>query len=103
MKYILPVALFFLFSCQDKQNEAQILQGNALGTTYGIQYFSESNKSIQDASIDSIFDVLNQSMSTYISNSDISKINSGYENIKVDDAFLEVFNSAKEIHDISDG
>lgn len=102
MKYTLPIILFFLFSCQEQEKKPQILQGNALGTTFGIQYFSESN-SIKEASIDSIFDKLNQSMSTYIPSSDISKINAGNRQIKVDDAFLEVFNSAKEIYAESDG
>ncbi|WP_127846814.1 FAD:protein FMN transferase [Psychroflexus aestuariivivens] len=102
MKYILPILIFFLISCQEENNEYKVLQGNAFGTTYGIQFFSDA-KAINEKSIDSIFDKLNQSMSTYITYSDISKINSGYENIKVDDAFLEVFNSAKKIYNESEG
>ena len=66
--------LFFLvlFSCN--QNTKTTLQGIAFGTTYSVQYFSEDqiDYSIQ---LDSIFDLINNSMSTYIDTSIISRIN----------------------------
>ena len=46
---------------------------------------------------DSIFEVVNKSMSTYLPNSDISKINKGNKDVKVDQMFREVFNLSKEI------
>tara|TARA_B100000768_G_scaffold56565_1_gene55010 strand:- start:5950 stop:6804 length:855 start_codon:yes stop_codon:yes gene_type:complete len=46
---------------------------------------------------DSIFFDLNKSLSTYIPNSDISKINNGDNSVQVDDNFITVFNKSKSI------
>ena len=75
--------------------------GNALGTTYSIIYLSEEELDFQ-TEIDSVFKVVNQSMSTYIPNSDISRINRG-ENLTVDSMFKEVFNLSKKINLESNG
>ncbi len=75
--------------------------GNALGTTYSIIYLSEEELDFQ-TEIDSVFKVVNQSMSTYIPNSDISRINRG-ENLTVDWMFEEVFNLSKKINIESNG
>jgi len=56
--------------------------------------------------IDSMFHLVNRSMSTYLPSSDISKINRGDKGIKVDDMFKEVFKKAdriyKETHGVFD-
>ena len=49
-------------------------------------------------SVDSLFQVINSSLSTYHSNSIISKINKGDSLVLVDDHFVRVFNKAKRIH-----
>jgi ApbE family. len=45
-----------------------------------------------------LFDKMNKSLSTYIADSDISKINSGDTSVVVDDYFKEVFLKSKRIH-----
>ena len=87
------VFLFFIFSCN--QNPKTTLQGIAFGTSYSVQYFSEDqiDYSIQ---LDSIFDLINNSMSTYIDTSIISRINNN-EPVKVDNHFVNVFNTSKKI------
>ena len=61
------------------QLQVQQVSGYALGTTYNITYFdTQLNPDIPPV-LDSIFYVLNESMSTYIKSSDISKINRGDE------------------------
>ena len=93
--------LFFLilFSCN--QNTKTTLQGIAFGTTYSVQYFSEDqiDYSIQ---LDSIFDLINNSMSTYIDTSIISRINNN-EPVRVDNHFANVFNTSKKIFDKTKG
>ena len=76
--------------------------GNALGTTYSIIYIADTQVDYQ-REIDSVFQVVNQSMSTYIPDSDISKINKGDSTIVVDSMFREVFELSKRIHDVSNG
>jgi len=76
--------------------------GNALGTTYSIVYIADQKADFQ-TEIDSVFQVLNHSMSTYISTSDISRINEGDSTIAVDDMFKEVFEISTAIHKASKG
>ncbi len=93
-----------VFSCG--VDEPQIVKnhakGGALGTSYNLTYLS--NKPIDfQKEIDSVFTAVNQSLSTYIPHSDISKINKGDSTIVVDHMFQEVFTLSKEIHQKTKG
>ena len=95
------IALFL--SCSEPN---QILKnqnrGAALGTSYSIIYLDDNKLDFQ-SSIDSVFQVVNQSMSTYISDSDISKINQGDSTVVVDHMFKEVFELSRKIYQESNG
>lgn len=95
MKYLLVLFGLLIISCEESTS-VRTLQGNALGTTYSLQYFSE-DVDIQSSKIDSLLKVINTSMSTYIDDSDISKINSGNASISVDSHFQKVFKDSKRI------
>ena len=99
-------ALFFLVllsvSCKNDGPQANTYTGNALGTTYQVKYFSSKNFNTEKA-LDSIFDVINTSMSTYQDNSDISRINSGAEEVEVDVHFQNVFKYSNQIFRESNG
>lgn len=101
MKYSLVLFSLLIISCADSTS-VKGLQGNALGTTYSIKYFSEDVE-IQASEIDSLLQVINSSMSTYIEDSDISKINSGDASIPVDSHFQKVFKDSKRIYNDTDG
>ncbi len=97
--------LFFLLaSC--KMDPEQFIKntnvGAALGTSYSIIYLSDKELDFQ-REIDSVFSVINQSLSTYIPTSDISEINQGSTDITVDHMFREVFDLSKEIYSKTDG
>jgi len=94
------VVLFF--NCAPKETVKNQTWGNALGTTYSIIYIADEELDYQQE-IDSVFQVLNQSMSTYIPSSDISKINEGDSTIVVDDMFKEVFDVSSKVHEASNG
>jgi len=97
------VALFTLVSCGRQNGTEQVTyQGNALGTTYAVQYFSQRDLDFE-RSMDSIIKVINQSMSTYQDDSDISQINKGDTTITVDQNFLDVFNASVNIFETSKG
>ncbi len=95
--------LSLLASCETQQQTVKNqARGSALGTTYAITYLSTTKIDVQK-SIDSVFKAVNRSMSTYIPNSDISRINEGDTTIKVDHMFKEVFEISKEVHKASKG
>ncbi|WP_261376450.1 FAD:protein FMN transferase [Gillisia sp. Hel_I_86] len=98
---LLLVVSIMAIRCAEKK-EAQVFSGEALGTTYQVKFFHETELPIQKG-LDSIFEVINKSMSTYESNSDISKINAGDTSIVVDNNFIAVLTASKKIYTESDG
>lgn len=92
--------LLLLFSCK-QESKNTIISGEVFGTTYGVQYFSEQHENYQKQ-FDSLFHIINSSMSTYKADSDISKVNRN-EAFKVDAHFKHVFNASKDIYKATDG
>ena len=89
--------------CADKGPlREQVYQGGALGTSYAIKVFTADTTDLQPQ-IDSVFKVVNQSLSTYLPGSDISRINDGDTSVVVDAMFAEVFKASLEIHRQTDG
>mgnify|MGYP000312098132 CR=1 FL=1 len=86
-------------SCTDV--EPQIVRnesvGAALGTSYSLIYLSTKPIDLQKE-IDSVFAAVNQSLSTYIPTSDISRINEGETDVIVDAMFLDVFQLSKDVY-----
>lgn len=100
--FILILIAALLFQSCSTNKEAQVFTGEALGTTYQIKFFHDKELSIETG-LDSIFEVINKSMSTYQSDSDISKINAGDTSMVVDSHFIEVFKSSEKIYKESNG
>lgn len=105
MKYFsLLVLLICITSCSQEVQNKITVKGEAFGTSYAIAYFGNvaEAKDIQKG-IDSVVYVVNKSMSTYIHNSDISKINRGDSTIVVDTMFREVFTLSRKLHTLTQG
>ncbi|RZN82791.1 MAG: FAD:protein FMN transferase [Winogradskyella sp.] len=99
-RFFLVLSLVALFvSCEEKEPTNIKLSGPVFGTTYNIQYYSDIN---YQKEFDSLFTVINTSLSTYISDSDISKWNRN-EPVEVDEHFIKVFNASKKIFKESKG
>ncbi|WP_435579776.1 FAD:protein FMN transferase [Gilvibacter sp.] len=97
--------LFFglmLIGCQEGTPQLHTLQGGAFGTTFSIKYF-HSEKMDLSAGVDSVINAVNQSMSTYWEDSDITRINRGDSTQVTDAMFQEVYKLAQQIHGESDG
>ena len=92
-----------LVSCNNHSSNYKRIQGDALGTTYQVIAQSELSSIEIKQSIDSIFEVVNNSMSTYRSNSIISRVNQSQNPVKVDSHFIEVFKKSKDIWKLSNG
>ncbi|PKA82302.1 thiamine biosynthesis lipoprotein [Ulvibacter sp. MAR_2010_11] len=91
-----------LISCGKEEKEVFSLHGDAFGTTYSIQYYS--NKLIDaERGIDSVIHAVNKSVSTYMPNSDISKINQGDSTVVVDSIFKQVFRISETVYTNSQG
>lgn len=84
-------------SCSEIPTKIKRLQGFALGTSYNIQYLANVSENEVQVGIDSIFYVINKSLSTYLPQSDISKINRGDTTVVVDHHFRAVFKKATEV------
>ena len=91
----------FLFSCNSGPVERSFA-GEALGTSYHIKYYFEEDIPLEEA-LDSIFERVNQSMSTYREGSDISRINRGDSLIEVDTLFRKVFELSEKVYKESGG
>jgi len=102
-KALIYLLLFVLFSCQDDAGRVyERLEGLAFGTSFHIS-LDDQKKMIAEKDIDSLIHAFNRSLSTYMPNSDISKINRGDTNVIVDAYFKEVFSKSAKIFDETDG
>ena len=95
MRYLLFFFIFFN-SCVNNIDKQTILRGDIYGTTYSVVYFSKVDLQLK-VKIDSIFNSIDMSMSTYNSKSLITKINNNKE-VLLDDHFKYVFNTSKKIY-----
>lgn len=93
--YIFSIFFFCGIALYSQQEPIKFV-GNAQGSTYHITYFDKQNRIFQ-ADIEKILVDFDLSVSTYIPNSIISKINSNQKNVVVDKYFIACFNKAKEV------
>ncbi len=100
-QFLIVIALF-LVSCEPEIPKAKVLQGNAFGTTYTIQYYDVHASKLEQG-IDSVLLAVNRSVNTYIPTSDISKINRGDSTVIVDGIFREVFEISAAVFKNSNG
>lgn len=103
-RIILFVVVILMVSCAKNVQKSTFksLQGSAFGTTYSIIYEDSLNRDFTKE-IDSIIYIMNKSLSTYVPNSDISKINNGDTTIVVDELFREVFHKSERIFNETNG
>jgi len=100
MKKWIVICLFTLISC--KENTYKHIRGTAFGTDLNVKLKVLNNRDWKK-SIDSLVEIVNHSLSTYRSNSLISKINRGDTTVTVDTLFKEVYKKAKRIYHETDG
>ena len=99
--FFVVIVLFYSTLLLAQQESIQF-EGTAQGSTYHITYFDKKNRDLQPQ-IEKILQDFDLSVSTYIPNSIISRINSNKKNVKVDKYFIACFNKAKEVWKNTDG
>jgi thiamine biosynthesis lipoprotein len=99
---IISIVLLSLFvsGCNSKATRYIHLQGNAQGTTYSIKYEDVEDYTVE---IDSIFKVIDASMSTYKPESLISRINKGDTTVVLDEHFIRVMELSRMVYEASGG
>lgn len=99
--FIIFILIPVTFSCKKKDDQyTKKLEGYAFGTTFNIVYADNKDFTKQ---VDSLFYLVNKSLSTYIPISDISKINQGDTTVIVDAYFTEVYQKSLRIYNETDG
>lgn len=103
MKQLFYTIIFLiLISCGNKTPQKFTIQGEAFGTTYAIQTYSEVKIPLEKG-IDSVIYQVNKSVSIYLPKSDISKINKGDSTIVIDQIFIDNFRISEEVHKNTNG
>lgn len=101
MRFLLSLICLFIIGCSGPETVDEItLRGEAFGTAYAVKYFGTAeNAAVVQKGIDSVIYRVNKSMSTYIPQSDISKINRGDTTVIVDEMFKEVFTLSRKVYE----
>lgn len=115
LQFLLCLAIagsgLFLSGCGADEPQWFALEGQTMGTTYHIQYYGKKNR---QRAIDDLLKEINQSVSTYIPTSTISKFNEtgalsiplGDDGIASDVLHIHFFANLEEAHEVweaSDG
>jgi thiamine biosynthesis lipoprotein len=103
---ILLVSVFAVFLYRKNQTVAISIEGYTMGTTYHITYFDEQRRNFKPT-IDSLLGLVNKSINTYDSSSEVSKFNRSKYGIAVRLPYLlpplrvatEVFKSSQGAFD----
>jgi len=105
-------ALFVLsifFACNNHHNASKpkgylSIHGQTMGTTYHAMYVDTLTRDFT-LQADSIFEIINLSMSTYIDTSLISRLNrdTNYTFITIDKHFKSVYEKARDVYELSNG
>ena len=103
LNFLILFSLIFFFSC-NPHREAKLIKftGEAQGTYYAVTYYDELGINFK-SEIDSLLEIFDQSVSIWVPNSIISKINRNDSSVNPDYYFTEIFNLSKEVYDKSDG
>lgn len=99
--FLLSFAL--LYCCAEAPGgDYKQMEGLAFGTDFHITVDDPESK-VTESDIDSLIHAVNKSLSTYINNSDISRINRGDTTVVVDALFQEVFEKSAMVYRETDG
>jgi thiamine biosynthesis lipoprotein len=97
------IILLIRYSQTGQSTGLVILQGTTMGPIpYSVKYLQAENKSYQ-AEVDSLLISFNNSLSTYIPQSEISKFNDDDTLVYESSLFYPVLQKSKEIFDLTSG
>lgn len=94
------ISVFSFIKCGKSENRWQSDNGQMHGTFYNIVYSHDINLKKE---IEYVMRQTDTSLSIFLENSIISRINKGDTDVKLDSLFIDVFDKGKEIYEITDG
>ncbi|MGP1447406.1 MAG: FAD:protein FMN transferase [Candidatus Limimorpha sp.] len=97
----LMTIVFALSSCLNRPSEKIVLQDLAQGSYYAITYFDTEGRNFQHE-VDSIFALIDRSVSLWDTNSILSKVNRN-EDVALNQVFIDNFCIAQEAAELSHG
>lgn len=103
---VLGLATLAITGCVEKQPQKITVQGEAQGTTYSISYMGIKEMQGLKHGIDSTLDALDQSLSTYVPTSLISRYNAGLDSTLTafnNEHFYRVLDYSWEVYEQSGG
>jgi len=100
---ILMIYTMFLFSCSPKKEMSPVhLQGEAQGTYYNMVYYDSLNRNLHHQ-VDSILKAFDRSVSLWVPNSVLSRVNRNDTSVVLDDNFIGNFNYSQEVSKATNG
>lgn len=100
-KLLIIFTAFLFFACKNQSEiELKTAQGNAFGSTYGIQYYSDKDLNEEIAQTLQFFD---DKISTYREDTDLAKFNASEKGEKVDSVVLDLWQKCKEYSEKTNG
>ncbi len=102
-KLLFLILTGLLFSCNNQEKMQKVkFSGEAQGTYYVVTYFDSENRNLQPQ-IDFLLDAFDNSVSIWIPNSIISRINNNDTEVEVDDWFRGNFMLSKDVFEKTGG
>jgi len=102
MKKLLFFILILIVGCNGSNNAKVSLVGEAQGTYYSIIYFDAQERDFQ-IEIDSLLTDFDKSVSLWVPNSILSRINNNEADIEIDNYFMDNFNISKDVSEQTNG
>jgi len=100
---ILLISTLFLFSCSpNKQIKPIHLKGEAQGTYYNMVYYDSLHRDLHPQ-VDSILKAFDRSVSLWLPNSVLSRVNRNDTTVVLDDHFIGNFKDSQEVSKATDG
>ncbi|MBN2173496.1 MAG: FAD:protein FMN transferase [Bacteroidales bacterium] len=96
------LSIALLYSCQQENIKPVKFAGETQGTYYAITYYSPDGKNYQ-VQIDSLLKAFDQSVSMWVPNSIISRINRDESGVEPDEIFIHLFNRSKQVFEETGG
>ena len=104
MKITLLSLLLICISCSGDKKEKQVIEGQTMGTYYRVILYGDKPAAEIKADIDKFLELFNNIFSTYIPESEISKVNNTkFDKIKISDSLHKAISVSLEIAHKSQG
>lgn len=101
-EHLFPILFLAILACRNAPPDYIRLEGKAQGTTFHITYYDTLSRDFS-APVDSLFRLIDRSMSLWDSASTISRLNRNEEGVQADEHFTAVFRRSQEVSATTEG